>query len=122
MATASNSATPRDGYFLHHGIWAPGIRLFRQLGFGVKAALVSLCFLVPLAVVTGAWFHAQQSQVTFSAKERDALIAGLKTICDNLSDGESGCGETMTETESAAGTRCRNRSPRPRRPFPSPRT
>ena len=37
-----------------------------------------------------------------SAKEREALIAGLKTICNNLSDGESGCGETMTETESAA--------------------
>jgi len=32
---------------------------------------------------------------------RKTLVAGLQTICDNLSDGESACGSTTRETETA---------------------
>jgi len=37
-----------------------------------------------------------------TGEQKDALIAGLQTICDNLSDGESPCGGAMKETESAS--------------------
>ena len=50
--TASRLTRDR-GFFAYHGVWAPGVRLFRRLGFGAKATLVSLCFLVPLALVMG---------------------------------------------------------------------
>ncbi|MGE0805447.1 MAG: methyl-accepting chemotaxis protein [Burkholderiaceae bacterium] len=36
------------GFFAYHGIWAPGIRLFRYLRFGAKALLISLVLVVPL--------------------------------------------------------------------------
>lgn len=43
-----------------------------------------------------------QAFAGMTTAERDALIAGLQTICDNLSDGESGCGGLVNETESAS--------------------
>jgi MarR family transcriptional regulator for hemolysin len=36
-----------------------------------------------------------------SAEERETLDHGLRTICDNLSDGESACGGTQTGQERA---------------------
>ena len=35
------------GFFAHHGIWAPGVRLFRALRFNAKAAIISLAFVIP---------------------------------------------------------------------------
>jgi methyl-accepting chemotaxis protein len=42
-----------DGFFTHHGIWAPGVRVFRSLGFTAKAIILSLAFLVPLLLLVG---------------------------------------------------------------------
>jgi len=42
-----------DGFFTHHGPWAPGVRLFRRLGFSAKAVIISLAFLVPLIFLVG---------------------------------------------------------------------
>ena len=39
--------TRKDGFFTHHGIWAPGVRLFRKLDFKLKAGFISLAFLIP---------------------------------------------------------------------------
>ncbi len=36
------------GFFAHHGLWAPGVRLFRQIRFSVKALIISLAFTLPL--------------------------------------------------------------------------
>ena len=38
----------RTGFFTYHGVWAPGVRLFRELSFGAKAMLISLAFVVPM--------------------------------------------------------------------------
>lgn len=43
----------------------------------------------------------EQAFAGMSATEREALLSGLRTICDNLSDGESACGGITKETESA---------------------
>ncbi len=42
-----------DGFFAHHGVWAPGVRLFRRLRFSIKALIISLAFAVPLLGVLG---------------------------------------------------------------------
>jgi methyl-accepting chemotaxis protein len=42
-------AATHGGYFSYHGWLAPGVRLFRRLGFPAKALCVSLAFLAPLA-------------------------------------------------------------------------
>ena len=66
-------ATGTAGFFSHHGLWAPGVKLFRQVGFRFKAAIISLCFLLPLALVGWGWFGAVEHDVEFSAKERDGV-------------------------------------------------
>ena len=43
----------KDGFFAHHGPWAPGVRLFRRIGFTTKAVIISLAFLVPLLFLVG---------------------------------------------------------------------
>jgi methyl-accepting chemotaxis protein len=37
----------KTGFFAYHGIWAPGVRLFRALRFSTKALIISLAFVVP---------------------------------------------------------------------------
>jgi len=54
--SATDAAPPREnfgGFFAHHGLWAPGVRLFRNLGFTAKALTISLAFLLPLLGVLG---------------------------------------------------------------------
>ncbi len=75
MSNDSLALRQRSGFFAHHGAWAPGVRLFRSLGFSAKAALLSLCFLIPLAVVTVAWFKIQSDNIAFSQKERVGVTA-----------------------------------------------
>ncbi|WP_247664197.1 methyl-accepting chemotaxis protein [Ideonella alba] len=36
------------GFFAHHGIWAPGVRLFRRLSFATKALIISFACVLPL--------------------------------------------------------------------------
>jgi methyl-accepting chemotaxis protein len=58
------------GFFAHHGALAPGIRLFRRIGFAAKAACVSAAFLLPLAVACWALWTTASANIEFSAKER----------------------------------------------------
>jgi methyl-accepting chemotaxis protein len=50
-----------DGFFAHHGLWSPGVRLFRSLRFATKAIIISLAFGVPSALVV-AWLLMGQYQ------------------------------------------------------------
>ena len=36
------------GFFDHHGIWAPGVRLFRRLPFAAKTMIMAAVFSLPL--------------------------------------------------------------------------
>jgi len=46
---ATPARAPRgQGFFAHHGVWAPGVRVFRRLTFRSKAILISIVFLVPI--------------------------------------------------------------------------
>jgi methyl-accepting chemotaxis protein len=68
-------ARSRAGFFAFHGPWAPGVRLFRRLSFGSKAALVSLCFLVPLVLVMTVWLREVLADIEFSSQERGGVAA-----------------------------------------------
>jgi methyl-accepting chemotaxis protein len=48
-----------DGFFAHHGLWAPGVRLFRSLRFGAKALIISLSLIIPLLGLLGWQLHSQ---------------------------------------------------------------
>ncbi len=60
-------------FFKYHGVWAPGIRLFRAVGFNAKAAVISVTFLLPIVLLAFSYFQAQQANIDFSAKERLGL-------------------------------------------------
>ncbi|MFZ5550411.1 MAG: hypothetical protein ACOZJX_17075 [Pseudomonadota bacterium] len=63
----------RDSFFAYHGLWAPGVRLFRRLGFRAKALIVSGCFVLPLLVLGSAWFGQHLDQRDFTRKEVEGL-------------------------------------------------
>jgi methyl-accepting chemotaxis protein len=69
--SARGASHRHDGFFAYHGVWAPGIRLFRQLHFGAKAAIISMSFLIPMLALT-AWLLADASEDTERGR-RDAL-------------------------------------------------
>ncbi|WP_294637754.1 methyl-accepting chemotaxis protein [uncultured Aquabacterium sp.] len=58
------------GFFQYHGIWAPGIRLFRQLGFRAKALIISGAFLVPIGVLGVFFLYVEQQGLRFVQAER----------------------------------------------------
>jgi methyl-accepting chemotaxis protein len=62
------SQPPRQGYFSHHGFWAPGVRLFRNLNFAAKAIVLSLAFIIPLSSLIG-WLLLDQYRSEISARE-----------------------------------------------------
>jgi methyl-accepting chemotaxis protein len=75
-AYGASPSTKRDSYFVHHGIWAPGVRLFRQLKFSAKAGLISLAFLVPLLLLGAAYLRASQATIDFARHE----LAGVDMV------------------------------------------
>ena len=60
-------------FFEHHGPWAPGVRLFRQMGFRAKALLISLAFLLPLALLAVFHVHERVTAWQVTALEREGL-------------------------------------------------
>lgn len=74
----TNRTARRDelpGFFRHHGVLSPGIRLFRSIGFPAKAAWVSLAFLAPISILLFALVSTSLGDIDFSAKERKGLTA-----------------------------------------------
>ena len=57
-------------FFRYHGWLAPGVRMFRSVGFKAKAAWISAAFLLPLAMALGLLVMAAQEQVATAQSER----------------------------------------------------
>jgi len=62
VAAAPPAAPHRVGFFAHHGIWAPGVRLFRGVNFAAKALIISLSFMLPMLGLLGWTLHNQAQQ------------------------------------------------------------
>lgn len=50
---ASLHRSDDSGFFEHHGVWAPGVRAFRNLRFATKALIISLAFMLPMLALVG---------------------------------------------------------------------
>ena len=50
-------------------IWAPGVRLMGNLRFELKALVICLMFLAPLAWITWSYFSGKTADLAFSSKE-----------------------------------------------------
>lgn len=75
LAAPGEPADPFQAFefFRHHGVWAPGVRLFRRLQFSTKATLVTLMFLLPVATLGWSYFGDKAASIAFSDKERDGV-------------------------------------------------
>jgi len=51
--TAPAQLSDPSGFFQYHGIWAPGVRTFRNLRFATKALIISLAFMLPMLALVG---------------------------------------------------------------------
>jgi methyl-accepting chemotaxis protein len=77
-ATGGGGAMP--GYFSHHGVWAPGIRMFRNLGFKAKAWIISACFALPIALLALSYFTFKAETIGFSSKELVGIEYGRAVL------------------------------------------
>jgi methyl-accepting chemotaxis protein len=64
---AVDAATRDAGFFAYHGIWAPGVRLFRTLRFAAKAAIISTAFMLPMMALL-AWMLTTQADEAMQAR------------------------------------------------------
>ncbi|HSW05946.1 methyl-accepting chemotaxis protein [Aquabacterium sp.] len=83
MSTHADQAQADSGwtdFFRYHGFWAPGIRLFRQLGFRAKAVIISLVFTVPIAALSWSYYTDKAASIGFSAKERIGVVYGRELM------------------------------------------
>ena len=75
-ASASGATLPappsshpgRGDFFSYHGLWAPGVRLFRRLRFSAKAMIISLALVLPLLGLVG-WELYNQDRAALKARE-----------------------------------------------------
>ncbi|BAP87249.1 methyl-accepting chemotaxis sensory transducer [Burkholderiales bacterium GJ-E10] len=69
----SRAAGADASFFRFHGIWAPGVRVFRQLHFGVKAVIISAAFVLPTIAMV-AWDIDAQYADAVATRENTATV------------------------------------------------
>jgi methyl-accepting chemotaxis protein len=84
----------KPSFFRYHGVWAPGVRLFRQFGFGAKSAMITAAFAIPLGVLSWGFFDANQRSIAFSAAERVG-VAYLEALLPDLDAAQDARGAAM---------------------------
>ncbi len=70
LAAAEPSGFGAFEFFRYHGMWAPGVRLFRRMGFRAKALTISVVFVLPIVLLSWAYFSDKAAGINFSCKER----------------------------------------------------
>ena len=72
-SAAAPSGTRFGEFFRYHGWLAPGVRLFRVIGFRAKASWLAMAMLVPLAMMLAFLWSSAQEQISFANAERQGL-------------------------------------------------
>ncbi len=75
-------------FFRYHGPWAPGVRLFRGIGFQAKASILTAVFLVPIGLLSWQYFKDKAATIEFTRAERvgvstmQQLVPVMKGVID----------------------------------------
>jgi methyl-accepting chemotaxis protein len=92
-------------FFQYHGWLAPGVKLFRSIGFPAKAAWVSLMFMVPLLYMLTVIRGDSQAQISFARSEQQGLayvkpVLGLvEAVQDFRRAATDGQGQSLGDTQ-----------------------
>ncbi|CAN5426046.1 hypothetical protein BH10PSE17_BH10PSE17_14330 [soil metagenome] len=89
-------------FFAHHGVWAPGIRLFRLIGFRAKALIVSGCLMIPLVTVGTVWFMGVQANLQFTRDEQTGVDLVKHLMNVQLGAAQAALGEPGRTADLAA--------------------
>ncbi len=74
--------------FKHHGAWGPGVRLFRNMAFVSKAAVISAIFLAVVAQL--AFIYLRSSSLAIETSELELQgIAQVRTVAGLLHDAQA---------------------------------
>jgi len=73
-------------YFKYHGIWAPGVKLFRSVSFPTKACLIMLMAGLPLAVALTLLYRSLSAQIELTWQEREgvAVMQGFVPVLQGI--------------------------------------
>ncbi len=91
-------APEHSGYFKHHGVWAPGVRLFRNIRFRAKAAFIIAVLVLPLLLTSAGLLQGMQAQVRTVELERRG-VESMKVFVPVL----QGLLETRNATRASLG-------------------
>ncbi len=72
---ASTRPKERIGFFAHHGIWSPGVRLFRNIHFLGKATIISAVFVLVLMQSMWLFVGSALHSINLDKTERQGLSA-----------------------------------------------
>ena len=74
------------GYFSHHGWLAPGIKLFRKLGFPAKSAWMLGAMLAPVLILLAQLYHVETGKLATIDQERQGLryVNGVSGLAREL--------------------------------------
>ncbi|MBQ0958547.1 hypothetical protein KAK06_06200 [Ideonella sp. 4Y11] len=103
MNSSVQSPTGLADFFKYHGVWAPGVRLFRRLGFRAKALVISSAFVVPIIVLAYNYFGDKAASIAFSAKEQIGLEYARSTLAlvDALQQRQTGEAQATDDSDRA---------------------
>ncbi|MBK7001010.1 MAG: hypothetical protein IPH35_13855 [Rhodoferax sp.] len=81
MHSSSNDEGSGFGsFFRYHGWLAPGVRMFRRVGFPVKAAWICITFMLPILAMMLVLWSAERRDIDFASSERNGLRVVEPTI------------------------------------------
>ncbi len=85
------------GYFEHHGLWAPGIRLLRSMSFSAKALVVSVLFLLPLSMVSFELWRTKTAAIDRLTQERAGVVVlqGYVNVLGGILDARNATRATL---------------------------
>jgi signal transduction histidine kinase/HAMP domain-containing protein len=75
----TRSAPAAFEFFRHHGVWAPGVRLFRRCAFPTKALIVSAMFLMPILLLATSQWRSSRAVIALATSER-AGVAVMRAL------------------------------------------
>ncbi len=68
LAAPEDQRTTQDAWGVH-GIWTPGVRIMRNLKFRMKAAVITLLFLIPILLLGVSFYKSETDKINFSQQE-----------------------------------------------------
>ena len=87
-------------FFRYHGVWSPGVRLFRRMRFVGKAAVICAVFLLVLAQLSFLFLRASNRDVEKSERE----LAGLAVAREVMQERKGGAWPVWTPARATAAS------------------